>query len=50
MFELNYYYLDDNKKHVYSCDNASIDGTILGMLQDGVVKIVLDGEVIYNEK
>lgn len=49
MFELTYYYLDDARKHVYNCDNASLDGVILGMLEDGVIKIELDGEVIFDE-
>lgn len=49
MFELTYYYIDDNKTYKYSCDNASLDGVILGMLEDGVIKIELNGEVIYDE-
>lgn len=49
MFKLKYYYIDDNKEYVYNCDNCSLDGVILGMLEDGVIKIMLDDEVIYDE-
>ena len=49
MFKLTYYYLDDNKEYTYNCDDASLDGAILGMLEDGVIKIMVDGEVIFDE-
>lgn len=49
MFKLTYYYIDDNKPYTYNCDDASLDGVILGMLEDGVIKIMLGNEVIYDE-
>ena len=49
MFELKYYYLDDARTYTYNCDDASLDGVILGMIQDGVIKIELEGEVIFDE-
>lgn len=49
MFVLKYYYLDDAREHVYNCDDDSLDGTILAMLEDGVIKIMLGDEVIFDE-